>query len=198
MGRTGRRPGRTVTRQAILTAARSAFAARGYDAVSLRQIAAEADVDPALVHHYFGGKDQLFIAALDVPVNPAELVPKVLAGDPDQMGARVVRAFLHVWDSPAGGPAAALVRSAVSHPWSARMLREFLTSQVLRRVLHTLKLPDAELRGSLVASQIMGLAMTRYIIRVEPIASLPAERVVALVGPTVQRYLTGDLPCATA
>jgi hypothetical protein len=103
--------------------------------------------------------------------------------------------FLTVWDSPAGAPAAALVRSAASHDWSARMLREFIGTQILRRVVSRLGLDETEgpLRASLVASQLMGVIMARYIIKLEPIASTPRETLVVAVAPTIQRYLTGPL-----
>ncbi|MET8045060.1 TetR family transcriptional regulator [Micromonospora sp. NPDC005215] len=193
--RTGRRPGNPDTREAILDAARTAFAERGYDAASIRAIASTAGVDPALVHHYFGSKDQLFLSAMNFPVDPGQLVPKVLAGDQDAVGERLVRTFLGIWDSPAGGAAQALLRSAVSNEWTARLLREFITTQVLRRVLEQLDVDPAQLplRGSLVASQMIGLAMMRHVVRLEPVASADPETLVAAIGPTIQRYLTGPL-----
>ncbi|SIQ39492.1 transcriptional regulator, TetR family [Micromonospora avicenniae] len=193
--RTGRRPGNPDTREAILSAARSAFAERGFAAASIRTIAAAAGVDPALVHHYFGSKDQLFLAAMQAPVDPRELLPGVLAGDRDGIGERLVRTFLGVWDSPAGTAGVALMRSAVSNEWTARLLREFVVTQVLRRVLEHLDIDPAELplRGSLVATQLVGLAMMRYVIRLEPVASADPATLVAAVGPTVQRYLVGEL-----
>lgn len=193
--RTGRRPGNPDTRETILTAAREAFAERGFDAASIRAIATAANVDPALVHHYFGTKEELFRATVSIPVDPAELVPRVLAGGPDEVGERLVRTFLAVWDSPVGTAAVALLRSAVSNQWTARLLREFLVTQVLRRVVDQLDLDPAEvpLRGALVATQIAGLAMMRYVIRLEPVASAPPDTLVATIGPTVQRYLTGPL-----
>jgi AcrR family transcriptional regulator len=196
MPRTGRRPGNQDTREAILEAARQAFAERGYDGASIRQIAAGAGVDPALVHHYFGAKDQLFLAAIQAPVDPGEILPKVLAGGIDGVGERLVRGFLSVWDSPAGNAAAALIRSAVQHDWSARMMREFLARQILRRLMRSLDVDHAEapMRASLVASQMIGMAMARYIIKLEPLASAPAETVVAMVGPTIQRYIAEPLP----
>jgi AcrR family transcriptional regulator len=195
MPRTGRRPGNSDTREAILAAARQAFAERGYDKASIRQIATSAGVDPALVHHYFGAKDQLFLAAMEAPIDPAKAIEEVVSGGLDGIGERLVRMFLTVWDSPAGVTAAALVRSAASHEWSARMLREFITTQILRRVVDRLGLDSKEgpLRASLVASQLMGLILTRYIIKIEPIASTPRETLVAAVAPTIQRYLTGPL-----
>ncbi|WP_446216020.1 TetR/AcrR family transcriptional regulator [Micromonospora sp. IBHARD004] len=193
--RTGRRPGNPDTREAILTAARAAFAERGFDAASIRGIASAAGVDPALVHHYFGTKEELFRTTMNVPIDPAELLPRVLAGGPDGVGQRLVRTFLGVWDSPAGAPAVALLRSAVNNEWTARLMREFLVTQVFRRVLDHLDIDPAELplRGSLVATQMLGLAMTRYVVRLEPVASADPETLAAAIGPTVQRYLTGDL-----
>jgi AcrR family transcriptional regulator len=195
MARTGRRPGNQDTREAILAAARRAFAERGYDKASIRHIAASAGVDPALVHHYFGAKDQLFLATMEAPVDPGKLIPEVIGGGLDGIGERLVRMFLTVWDSPAGTTAAALLRSAVSHDWSARMLREFITSQVLRRVVDHIGLDpkEAPLRASLVASQMMGLAMARYVIKLEPLAGASRETLVAMIAPTVQRYLTGPM-----
>ncbi|GAB4104129.1 TetR family transcriptional regulator [Micromonospora taraxaci] len=194
--RTGRRPGNPDTREAILDAARTTFAERGFDSASIRAIAGTAGVDPALVHHYFGSKDQLFLTAMNFPVDPAQLVPTVLAGDRDGAGERLVRTFLGVWDSPAGSAAQALLRSAVSNEWTARLLREFVTTQVLRRVLEQLDVDPAQLplRGSLVATQMIGLAMMRYVVRLEPVASAAPETLVAAIGPTIQRYLTGPLP----
>ncbi|MFG3555154.1 TetR family transcriptional regulator [Micromonospora sp. NPDC047557] len=194
--RTGRRPGNPDTREAILDAARAAFAERGFDAASIRGIAATAGVDPALVHHYFGSKDQLFLAAMQFPVDPGEVLPTVLAGDRNAIGERLVRAFLGIWDSPAGSAGVALMRSAVSNEWTARLLREFITTQVLRRVLDQLDVDPAELplRGSLVATQLIGLAMMRHVVRLEPVTSADRETLVAMIGPTIQRYLTGQLP----
>ncbi|MCZ2836333.1 TetR/AcrR family transcriptional regulator [Modestobacter sp. VKM Ac-2985] len=179
----------------MLAAARATFAERGFDAASIRVIATAAGVDPALVHHYFGSKDKLFVAAIEAPYDPADLLPEALAGGPTELGANVVRLLLRVWDGPGRAAGLALVRSAVSNEWTARLLREFLVAQVLRRVVGTLDLPaaEADARGSLVASQLIGVVMARYVLRVEPLASASADELVAAVGPTVQRYLTGDV-----
>jgi AcrR family transcriptional regulator len=194
--RTGRRPGNPDTREAILDAARKLFAEKGYDAASIRGIATAAGVDPALVHHYFGNKEQLFLATMNIPVNPADIIEQVGAGGREEAGERLVRAFLGVWDSPVGAAGAALLRSAVSSELGARMLREFVSRQILRRVLKELKMedePHADLRANLVGTQLVGLAMARYIVKLEPITSTPRETLVAAVAPNVQRYLTGDL-----
>ncbi|WP_236830557.1 TetR family transcriptional regulator [Blastococcus sp. KM273128] len=179
----------------MLAAARAAFAERGFDGASIRAIATAAGVDPALVHHYFGSKDQLFLAAIEAPANPAEFLPEVLAGGRDELGANVVRMLLRVWDGPARPAGLALVRSAVSNEWTAKLLREFLVSQVLRRVVATLDATPEErtARGALVASQLIGVVMARYVLRVEPLATATPEELVAAVGPTVQRYLTGEV-----
>jgi AcrR family transcriptional regulator len=179
----------------VLDAARAAFGERGFDGATIRGIATAAGVDPALVHHYFGSKDQLFLAAVEAPADPAELLPAVLAGGRDRLGESVVRLLLSVWDGPMQSAALALVRSAVGNEWGARLLREFLVTQVLRRVVGTLELPpqEAEVRGALVASQLVGLAMGRYVLKIEPLASATPDWLVATIGPTVQRYLTGDV-----
>ncbi len=200
--RSGRRPGNPDTRESILAAAREAFAERGFDKASIRAIATAAGVDPALVHHYFGTKDKLFVEAMQIPIDPQELLPSILGGGPDEVGVRFVRAFIGLWDSPAGTAAVALMRSAVSHDWSARLVRDFVVTQILRRVAAGLELPPAEapLRVGLVATQMAGLAMMRYILKLEPIASAPPETLVAAVAPTIQRYLTGvmdELPAPT-
>ena len=198
MARTGRRPGRQDTRDAILSAARSAFAEKGFDGASIRQIAGAAGVDPALVHHYFGTKEKLFLATINLPINPAEVVPKAMAGPRAEVGQRLVALVLSVWDSPVGTAAVALLRSAMSNEWTARLLREFVVTQVLRRAVLELGMhgEEATMRAALVASQIAGLAVTRYVFKVEPVASAPPEHLVAAIGPTVQRYLTEPLPGA--
>ena len=194
MARTGRRPGVSGTREAILDAARRAFAEHGYQHATIRGVADLAGVDPALVHHYFGTKQALFVAAVQLPVNPVEQLMAVLAEDPGQAGERMVELFLSIWDHAADqSPLLALVRSAVGDEHAAAMLREFITEEVLGQIAHRLGSPDAGLRATLVGSQIIGLAMARYIVKVEPLASAPAAQVVASIGPTLQRYLTGDI-----
>lgn len=197
--RVGRRPGTPDTRAQILAAARTAFGEQGFETTTIRQVAASAGVDPALVHHYFGTKDQLFVASLDLPVDPAQIVGQSMSGGLDGAGERLVRAFLTTWDSPAGVAGAALLRSAVSNAMAARLFREFIISQVVRRVFAHLDLPEEEkpLRMTLVASQISGLALVRYLLEIEPLASAPVETVVGAIGPTIQRYLTGEIDGTT-
>ena len=193
--RSGRRPGNQDTRQSILDAARTVFAEKGFDQASIRAIATEAAVDPALVHHYFGTKDKLFLASMNAPLDPAELVPKALAGPREEVGERMVELMLSVWDSPAGVAAVALLRSAMSNEWTARLMREFVITQVLRRAIAELGMSgeEAALRTSLVATQIAGLAVVRYVLKIEPVASADPDTLVRAIGPNVQRYLIGDL-----
>ncbi|MEA2248025.1 MAG: hypothetical protein QOH46_2554 [Solirubrobacteraceae bacterium] len=193
-GRTGRRPGPNRTREAILDAARRAFAERGYDAVSLRAVARDARVDPALVHRFHASKEQLFIAAMELPVAPSELVAGLLAEGVEELGERLVRAFLTLYDEPAARePFLALLRGAVSHERAATLLREFVDREVLGRLAAAAS-PDApELRASLAGSQIVGLAMARYVVGVAPLRMAERETLVAAVGPAVQRYLTGPI-----
>jgi AcrR family transcriptional regulator len=194
MARTGRRPGVSGTREAILDAARREFAEQGYQRATIRDVARLAGVDPALVHHYFGTKQELFVAAVRLPVNPVEQLTAVLAAEPDKVGPRIVETFLSIWDHAAGqSPLLALIRSAVTDEQAAALLREFITEEVLGPIAGRLGSPDARLRATLVGSQLIGLAVARYIIRVEPLASAPSAQVAAIVGPTVQRYLTGNV-----
>ena len=192
----GRTPGSPPNRDAILEAARGYFARHGYDRATIRGIAAEAGVDPALVHHYFGSKDQLLVAALKLPLNPRDVVPELLAGDINTLGERLLRRLLSVWgaDRQAGGALIGLVRASVTHDDAARMMREFITREVIGRLADALERPDPRLRAALVGSQLLGLAMARFIIRMEPIASADSETLIACYAPTIQRYLTGPLP----
>lgn len=190
----GRRPGESGTRGAILAAAQLAFGTQGYGATSVRAVARAAGVDPSLVLHFFGSKDGLFEAALQLPLDPAAIVAGLLAGDLDTLGERVIRAFLGVWDAtPGQGPMLAMLRSAVSHEDSAAMLRELLLRVILRPVARGAGGDRPDLRASLLASQVVGLALTRYVLKLEPVASASADDLAPLFGPTLQHYLTGAL-----
>jgi AcrR family transcriptional regulator len=194
MARTGRRPGVSGTREAILDAARRAFAEQGYDRATIRGVAAAAGVDPALVHHYFGTKQGLFVAVVEFPVNPVDAITALLDGESRPTSGAIVTTFLTVWDEAGDrSPLMALLRSALSDERAAAMLREFLTTEIFSRLAERLDAPDAVLRASLVASQLFGLAVARYIVRVEPLASAPAPVVAAAVAPTLERYLTGKI-----
>ena len=176
-----------------MDAAREAFAERGYDGATVRMIAERAGVDPAMVNHWFGGKEALFTASLNIPIDPATLFPQLLAGDPEHLGERLVERFLTVWDATGGAPLASLIRSVASHEAAARMLREFVSRVILARVVDGIAPDRADLRASLVGSQLIGLGMARYVVALEPLASADHATLVAAVAPTVQRYLTGPL-----
>lgn len=196
--RRGRRPGGTTTRSAILASARALFAEQGYDRTGIREIAAKADVDPALVHHFFGSKEELFSAAMRLP-NIPDLVAQVLARDPEalvqgRLGELLARLVLTVWEDKAvQRPALGLLRSALTHPRAAAMLRDFAREAILARIATLLPAPNRELRVSLAASQVVGLLMARHVLHLEPLASASADEVVRAIGPTLQRYLAGDV-----
>ncbi len=188
--RTGRRPGDSGAREAILREARQSFGSAGFSGTTIRGVARAAGVDPALVHHYFGTKDELFAASLELPFDPSVVVPALLAEGLDGLGERVVRTFLGAWDAtPGQGPLLALLRSAVSDERAAQSLREFVTRVVLVPLARAAGPDGAELRASLAASQVVGLAVARYVVRLEPLASASADELAPLIGPTLDRYL---------
>ncbi|MGD0198272.1 MAG: TetR family transcriptional regulator [Solirubrobacteraceae bacterium] len=191
----GRRAGPPRTRQAIIDSARAAFAEHGYDAVSLRSIARAAGVDPALVHHFFESKSALFAAAMSLPVDPEPFVAALLAGAPNTIGERLVLALVELWDRPDGFHGfLGLVRGAVSHADAARMLREFVTREILGR-LATAAAPDnPQARAALAGTQIIGLAMGRKIVGIAPLAEADPAWLATTIGPTIQHYLTAPLP----
>jgi len=191
----GRRPGGPDTRGQILAAARRSFAEKGFAGTTIRAVAAEAEVDPALVHHYFGSKDDLFLAALEIPVDPRALVPRVFEPGVAGAGERLLRLFLSVWDDPAARlPLIALVRSSLTEEGPETLLQQGILRMVLQPLRAVLPAAEADRRVQLVASQLIGLVMTRYVLALEPLASQPAEDIVAWVAPTLQRYLDGPLP----
>ncbi len=178
-------------RTAILDAAREHFAERGYTGASVRGIARTAGVDPALVHHYFGTKEQVFVAAMELPFDPAEQLPQVLAGDPAGTGERLVRLFLSVWEQPGfRTPMLGLLRSALTGEQGAATLREFVGSALLSRVAVAVG-QDDPVRVQAAAAQMIGVVMLRHVVRIEPLASAPVEDVVALIAPVVQHHLLG-------
>lgn len=192
--RSGRRPGESSARDDILEAARASFAEHGYDRATIRDIAGRARVDPALVMHYFKSKEALFSAALELPIQPKEILKHGMATDPGELGAMVVRTFLGVWDAPENRVRlTAMLRSALTNELAMGMIRDILVRQVFGPIAAALGVPDAQLRATLAGSQFLGLAIIRYVGRLEPIASASADEVVAAVGPTIQRYLTGDI-----
>jgi AcrR family transcriptional regulator len=192
----GRRPGSPDTRAAILDAARELFTAGGISGTSVRAVAAKAGVDPALVHHYFGTKDDLFVAALALPVDPREVLSAVVAQGADGAAERMLRVFLSVWDDPELQlPLLGLARTLVD-PSGKELLRDGFLTVVIGPLGVALGIDEPERRMPLVASQVMGLILMRYLLEVEPLASMPADELVGIYAPTIQRYLTGPLPAA--
>ena len=190
----GRRPGAPDTRAEVLAAARASFAEKGFRGTTIRAVAASAGVDPALVHHYFGSKDDLFLAALEMPVDPRELLAPVVAQGPDGAGERLLRTFLSAWDDPEIQVRLLAVVRSVLNEDGATLLNEGFIPVVVGPVLAQLVVDRPEVRVPLVASQVVGLIVTRYLLALPPMAEMSADDVVARVGPVLQHYLTGDLP----
>ncbi|KAA0935745.1 TetR/AcrR family transcriptional regulator [Streptomyces apricus] len=192
------RPSRTdaadgpAARDRILAAAREEFAERGFEKTSVRGIAKAADVDAALVHHYFGTKEQVFEAAIEVAIGPLLSAPGSVGEGPlDGVGERLARFFFGVWENPATRKALlAIIRSAMNNETAAGVFRRLISAQLLRRVALQLGSPDAELRAELAAAQLVGIAMLRYVIKVEPLASADPEQIIARVSPVIQSHLT--------
>ncbi|MDR0342730.1 MAG: TetR family transcriptional regulator [Nocardiopsaceae bacterium] len=215
--RSGRRGGDSGTREAILAAARTRFGEVGYDRATIRDIAAAAGVDPALVHYFFGTKERLFAAVMQLPVIPGDVLDALLAdGLPEPgsgLGEHVMRTVLGIWDVAAiRAPFLGLLRTAASDDQAAATLREFVTGNILSRVARlagdsaaaggggaasgggaAAAGGDAEFRAALVGSQVVGLGLARYVLRLEPLARASNEELAAAIGPAVERYLTGDL-----
>lgn len=191
--RSGRRPGAPATREAILHAAREAFTASGYRAATIRAIAVAAGVDPALVMHFFGNKEALFAEAMRPPFEPAAVLAAALTADPARAGATVATFFLTAWDTDTERSALiGLVRSAVTEPAAAAMVRQGLIAPV-KRALEQFGADRADLRATLIASQLIGLAMGRYIVQLPPLVEASREQLVSAVAPALQRYITGDI-----
>jgi AcrR family transcriptional regulator len=188
--RRGRPRGETDSRDRIITAAVDEFGEHGYDGATIRAIATRADVDSALVHHYFGTKADLFAAAMGVPLRPDIAVPEILAGPRDEVGERVVRYILESFEQPeVRRRGVALLRAAVGSKLTTPVLAGFLSRELVSRIAAALEVDDAPLRATLVASQIGGLLMARYVLKLPPIAEAGIDDLVTRIGPTVQRYL---------
>jgi AcrR family transcriptional regulator len=197
--RTGRRPGESGTREAIAQAARRQFAELGYEPTTIRAIADEAGVDPALVMHFFDSKQKLFFSVMTLPFEPEKVMPEILAGRRSQLGLRYARFAIGLFEDPrARGVMTGYLRAAASEPSAARMVRDQVTGRIVDAIAKGLGDPDGRLRADLVVSQIIGLVMARYIIRVEPLASLPPEALIGALAPNLQRYLTGRLESTPA
>ncbi|MFZ0170587.1 MAG: TetR family transcriptional regulator [Acidimicrobiales bacterium] len=190
MSRSGRRPGTPDTRETILAAARRGFGARGYGATSLRSIAEEAAVDPALLMHYFGTKEGLFAEAVELPVRPSSLLAGLATSSPAEGAELILRAYLAMIDyEPARNAYLGLVRSAVADERAAILLREFLTEEILTVIGGVAKGPDAQLKAALVAAQLVGIAMLRVVVQVEALAQASNDEIVSAVAPAIEGYL---------
>ncbi len=228
-GRTaGRRAGDSGTKETILVAARRRFADHGYDGATIRSIAADAGVDPALVHHFYGSKEQLFVAAMRLPVAPREILAVLEAGSRDagvSTGEQLIRTALREWEDPAvRATLVGLLRSALTSEQAARMLREFISEAILGPAARAVSageaggpagmaaaagvagaaegargdIADAEYRAGMVASQMLGLAVARFVLALGPVASASTDDLAATIGPTLQRYLTGEIRASGA
>ena len=199
----GRRAGDSGTREAISDAARAQFADFGYHGATIRGIAAAAEVDPALVHHYYGTKEALFAAAMRIPVIPSEVLTAALSARPDDgrgFGAHLVRTALTLWESDGIKETfLGLLRSAVTSDQAAVMLREFVSDSILSTVVRVAGLDrqtspaEAEYRATMVATQMLGLAVTRLVLGLPAVARASIDELATTVGPSVERYLSGDI-----
>jgi len=191
MARPGRPRGKTDTRNVILATARRMFADAGYDKTSVRELAAEAGVDPAMIRHYFGSKAELFRVTMAWPFEPAEIAGRVIGGDRSEIGERLTRVFFEAWEQPdSRAPLLAILRGAATHDESANLVRQFIQGQVYSHIAAGLGEPDAELRIDLAMAQLLGIAYLRHILQVEPIASASVDEIVKRVGPVISRHLT--------
>ncbi len=190
--RTDGADGTPAARERILDSARTEFSERGYDKASIRAIARGAEVDPALVHHYFGTKEQVFSAAVALAVEPAtRLLGATPEQDMDEFGEQFVRMFFRMWENPVTrSPLLAIVRSAVNNETAARIFREFVTANLVARVAGRLG-PDGRLRAELAAAQLIGVVMLRYVLKAEPVASTDPEALIRRLVPVVQHHLSG-------
>lgn len=192
--RAGRRPGPNETRRDILAAARELFSENGYNGVTMRVIAQKANVDAALIHHFFISKEGVFAAAVEDSFRLTELLDEVLRGSKDNVGERLVAGFLELWAvDETREPMLAIIRSAFSYEDAARLLRDVLGDQVIARLSQASDQKDARLRATLVGSQLIGIAILRYITKIEPLASADPKALAKFLGVTVNRYLYRDL-----
>ncbi|MGO9506361.1 MAG: TetR family transcriptional regulator [Mycobacterium sp.] len=191
--RTGRRVGPSTTRGEIVDAARAMFAELGYERTTLRGVAARAGVNQALIYHFFHTKDDLLTATLDLPIEPA-FITDALHDNPGREGEELIRAALAAWRQPAVREHfQALLRAGISHDHAAEMLRNLFATTLLDAFAAVIPHPDAQLRAALVGSQLAGIAVLRFMIGLDALADADDAILIDAVGPTLQRYLTGDL-----
>jgi AcrR family transcriptional regulator len=195
----GRRPGPSTTRTEILEAARSLFGTHGFDRTTFRMIADAAKVDPALVARAFDGKQGLFLAAVAWPWDPTAVIPSVAAGPKRGAGQRMAELLIDTWEDPEQrAPILALLVSAASSEEARRLLGDFITKQVQVPFVRECGFDHAELRGALLGAHNIGLCMARYVLEIEPLASMDAATLIDVVGATTQRILTFTVPSAIA
>jgi AcrR family transcriptional regulator len=199
-GRSGRRAGDTKTSEAILEAARTQFAEHGYNGATIRAIAAQAQVDPALVHHFYGTKEALFAAAMRLPVVPSEVLSAAFESGPGErgLGEHVVRTALRLWETDGLKEMfLGLLRSAVTSEEAATMLREFLAESILGTIARVAGVKgtsaEVEYRTAMVATQMVGLGLTRLVLGLPAVAQASVDELAATIGPSVERYLTGEI-----
>jgi AcrR family transcriptional regulator len=191
MARTGRRPGSGDTRADILASARAQFGAKSFHQATIRGIAAEARVDPALVHHYFGTKEDLFAASIDLPLRPTDIADVLLAGGLESVGRNVATLFFSMWENTeTRDPLMAMLRGAFDNEQGAAVLREFFGSALLGRVAPQIGGPNAELRVSLAVSHLVGVAVLRYVIGFPSLVKVPVEQLIETLSPRIQAYFT--------
>jgi AcrR family transcriptional regulator len=193
--RPGRPPGTSDTRERILVSARDLFARNGIDKTSIRAIASDAGVDPALVHHYFGTKTQLFAAAIHIPIDPMDVIGPLRDVPVDRIGYVLPSILLPLWDSEMGKGFVAVLRSLLAGN-DVSLIRSCLQEIIAAEVGSRVDNPpgSGRTRIQFVASQLVGIVMARYILELEPFKSLPVEQIAETIAPNLQRYLTGDLP----
>jgi AcrR family transcriptional regulator len=182
--------GESNAQERIIAAAVDEFGEQGYDGATMRGIAARAGVDSALLHHYFGTKADLFARAVDLPIRPDIDVPALVEGPQDGLGERIVRYVLEAWERPdTRKRGVVLLRSGIGNRLTTPLLSAFLQRELIGRIATRIEAPDAAFRASLVASQIAGVLVARYVLQLPALAGASVDEIVARVGPTVQRYL---------
>lgn len=192
--RAGRPSGGSDAQERILAAARELFAAKGFQQTSLRAIAQEAGVNVALIGHYFGNKRGLFLAASELNLDPADIIGSLTDVPVERFGSELLRTILTIWSSPAGPGIVAVFRSSLAG--DEELVRDFITSLVIPevRTLIARSIDDADRRLPLAGTQIAGALVMRHVLKIEPVASMSIDDLVAALGPNMDRLLTGDLP----
>ena len=190
--RRGRRPAGSGTREAIINAARQQFGELGYRRTTLRGVASIAGVDPRLVLHYFGSKKQLFLESVELPIDPDTVFARLFEPGPKGVGERAAEIIVAVLEEPTTQRVmVGLIRAAASEPEAAQLVREILTDRMLTPLAERVGGDHPELRASLMASQVVGLAMGRHVVELDPLATVSREQLVRAVAPVFEHYLTG-------